>query len=73
MFKLLLLEDIEGFISDEPVVQYFHIAFPWRITYYTFDNIDPIQNAFAFQKNNEGENLLKEFNEFISDLNLDKI
>lgn len=73
MFKLLLLEDIEGFISDEPVVQYFHIAFPWRITYYTFDNVDPIQNAFAFQKNNEGENLLKEFNEFISDLNLDKI
>ena len=73
LLKLLLLEDIEGFIFDEPVVQYFQIAYPWRITYYTFDNLDIIQNAFGFQKNEKGEALLKEFNEFISSINLEKI
>ena len=73
LFGSLLLEDINAFIFDLPVVEYYEINFGWRITHYNFENMKPYQNAFAFQKNKEGEALLKEFNDFLKTIDLKSI
>ena len=73
LVKDLLLEETEGFIFDKPIVEYFEKKFYWRITYYDLDDIEPYKNAFAFQKTEEENILLKEFNEFIKTLNIKEI
>ena len=72
-FNSLLFEEINGFIFDQPIIEYFERKFPWRITYYTLDEVEPYNNAFAFQKNSEGEALSKEFNEFLKTINVQEI
>ena len=73
LVKDLLLEETEGFIFDKPIVEYFEKKFEWRITYYDLDDIEPYKNAFAFQKTEEENILLKEFNEFIKTLNIKEL
>ena len=65
IFNSLLMEEIEAFIFDLPVVEYYENNFGWRITHYTFEDMEAYKNGFAFQKNEEGEALLKEFNDFL--------
>ena len=68
----LLMKDIEGFIIDDIIAKYYQIAFNNKLSYYTLGTgIDDI--GFGFQKNANGEALLKEFNEFLSTINLDGI
>ena len=50
LFELLLREEITGFLMDGPLVQYYTMAFPSRIVYFSLDNQDVAQNAFGFQK-----------------------
>ena len=72
LFGLLLLEEINAFIFDLPVVEYYEINFGWRVTHYKL-NMEPYNNAFGFQKNEEGEALLKEFNDFLKTIDLKAI
>ena len=62
IYRSLLFEEIEGFLIDKPIVDYFVNRFPERVSYYP-DIFDQNNYGFGFQKNEEGENLLKEFNE----------
>ena len=73
LIKLLLLEEIEGFLFDKPVAEYFEKKYNWRLTYYEINDIEQHKNAFAFQQNIEGEALLKEFNEFLKTIDLKEI
>ena len=70
LLSLLLMEDIDGFIFDEPFVQYYQITFPYRVNYYVLEDQEPNKNAFAFQKNADGIALMEEFNAFIKTINL---
>ena len=65
----LLMKDIEGFIIDDVVAQYYQIAFNNKLSYYPL-GLGKDDIGFGFQKNAKGEALLKEFNEFIKTLNL---
>ena len=69
LYYHLLMKNIEGFIIDEVIADYYQIVFNNKVTYYRLD-IEEDNNAFGFQKNANGEALLNEFNEFISTLNL---
>lgn len=73
LIKLLLLEEIQGFLFDKPIAEYLVIKFLWRITNYDLEDLTKNKNAFAFQKNEEGKALVAEFNEFIKTLNLTEI
>lgn len=73
LLKLLLMEDIQGFIFDEPFIQYYKLKYPYRVNYYILEDQEPNQNAFAFQKNAAGEALMKEFNDFIKTIDLDSL
>ena len=65
----LLLENLQGFLTDDLVAKNYAKKFPDRITYYDM-NI-PNEFAFAFRK---GENsLLEEFNEFLKTQDLEKL
>lgn len=72
LYASLLLEDIEGFIIDKPISDYFSNRYPERITFYE-DILDKNNYGFGFQKNQEGEVLLKEFNQFLSEIDLDDL
>ena len=66
------MKDIEGFIIDDIIAQYYKIVFNNKLSYYHLDlREDDI--GFGFQKNANGEALLNEFNEFLSTLNLNGI
>ena len=73
VIKLLLLEEIQGFLFDKPVADYLSNKMSWRLTYYEIEDLKGNKNALAFQKNEEGEALLKEFNEFLKTINLKEI
>ena len=70
LIKKLLLEEIQGFIYDQPVVEYYANLFQHRLAIYVFDELEDNHNAFGFQKNDEGEALIKEFNEFLKTIDL---
>ena len=72
IFQALLMEEIEGFLMDEPNAEYFKIVYPERITYFP-ENFQENQYAFGFQKTNEGKILLDKFNQFLSNTNLKEI
>ena len=73
LVKLLLLEEIQGFLFDKPVAEYLKERYSWRLTYYDLEDLTEYKNAFAFQKNEQGNALLKEFNEFLKTINLKEI
>ena len=70
LIEQLLLEEIDGFIFDQPAIEYYVNLFKFRLSLYTFDELEPNQNAFGFQKNEEGEKLAKEFNEFLKTIDV---
>jgi len=72
IFQALLMEEIEGFLMDEPNAEYFKIVYPERITYFPED-FQENQYAFGFQKTDEGTILLDKFNQFLSNTNLKEI
>lgn len=69
----LLREEIQGFLFDEPFIEYYKLKYPLRITYYVLEDKEPNKNGFAFQKNEEGKALMNEFNEFIKTIDLKEI
>ena len=70
LIEQLLLEEIDGFIFDQPAIEYYVNLFKFRLSLYTFDELETNQNAFGFQKNEEGEKLAKEFNEFLKTIDV---
>ena len=68
LYEALLLEEIEGFLIDEPSAEYFELLYPDRLTYFR-DNFEENEYAFGVQDNN----LLNEFNEFLSNVNKTEI
>ena len=72
LYYHLLMKNIEGFIIDEIIAEYYQIIFLNKVSFYHLD-IEKDNNAFGFQKNAKGEALLNEFNEFLSTLNLKEI
>ena len=72
IYTTLLLEDIEGCLLDKPFVDYFINRYPERITVYP-EEFDINNYGFGFQKNTEGEKLMKEFNEFLSKTDIDAL
>ena len=73
LIKLLLLEEISGFLFDKTVADYLSEKYSWRLTYYNLEDLKNYKNAFAFQKNDEGKALLTQFNNFLKELNLKEI
>ena len=72
LFQALLMEEIEGFLMDEPYADYFRIVYPERITYFPESFLDN-QYGFGFQKTDEGNILLDKFNQFLSNTNIKEI
>ena len=66
----LLLEDIDGFLTDDIIGKYFEKKFPDRITYYDMNVSNDL--GFGFKKN-EDNALLKEFNEFLAKQDVEKL
>ena len=60
----LLAERIEGIIIDKVIADYFNNKYPNRITFYS-DILEENNYGFGFQKNEEGEILRNQFNEFL--------
>ena len=61
----LLAERIEGIIIDKVIADYFNNRYPNRITFYT-DILEENNYGFGFQKNEEGEILRNQFNDFLN-------
>ena len=72
LYANLLYQTFEGCLLDKPIVDYFVNRYPDRITYYP-DIFDENNYGFGFQKNGEGETLLKEFNEFLNNTDIDSL
>ena len=72
IYTQLLLEDLKGCLLDKPFVDYFMNRYPGRISVYPRD-FDTSNFGFGFQKNAEGEKLVKEFNEFLSKTDIDAL
>ena len=68
LYQGLLLEEIEGFLIDEPSAEYFELLYPNRLTYFR-KNYEENEYAFGVQ----GNDLLNEFNEFLSNVNKKEI
>lgn len=60
----LLAKRIEGIIIDKLIADYFNNRYPNRITLFT-DILEENNYGFGFQKNEEGEILRNQFNEFL--------
>ena len=65
----LLLENVDGFITDETIAKNFKNKFSNRITYYDMGISSKI--GFGFKK--DDNSLLTEFNEFLKTINLDAL
>ena len=72
LYYLLLMKEIDGFMTDEIIAQYYQIIINNKLSYYHLD-IEDDDIGFGFQKNANGEALLNEFNEFVSTLNLNSL
>ncbi len=69
LLYILLMEEIQGFISDETIAINFEKKFPDRITYYLID----VYNNFGFGFKKTDDTLLQEFNEFLKTVDTDKL
>ena len=72
IYTSLLIDDISGCLLDKPLVDYFVNRYPDTITVYPED-FDVNNYGFGFQKNTEGEKLMKEFNEFLNKTDIDAL
>ena len=69
LLYILLMEEIQGFLSDETVAIDFQKKFPERITYYPID----VYNNLGFGFKKDDDTLLKEFNEFLQNVDTQKL
>ena len=72
IYTALLFREIEGCLLDKPFVDYFVNRYPKSVTAYS-DVFDLNNYGFGFQKNSEGEKLMKEFNEFLAKTDTDAL
>ena len=72
IYTSLLLEETYGCLLEKPIVDYFVNRYPERVTFYP--KIFELNNySFGFQRNEEGEILSKQFNEFLSKTDIDAL
>ena len=64
LYVELFAEKIEGIIIDKVIAEYFENRYPKRISLYT-DILEENNYGFGFQKNDEGEILRNQFNDFL--------
>ena len=72
LYTELLYKNIEGFLIDKTIADYFQNRYPDRLTFYTENYLDN-SYAFGFQKNDEGEKLINEFNDFLSNFDTESL
>ena len=72
LFQNLMVDEYEGFLMDEPNAEYFKSQYPNRVTYFP-DNFGNNDYGFAFQKNEKGNILKEEFNEYLKSINFKEI
>ena len=66
----LLMEEIEGFLTDETTAQNFQRKYPERVTYYKIEVVD---NDFGFGFKKDDTSLLEEFNTFLKTIDKDAL
>ncbi len=66
----LLMEEIQGFLTDETMAQNFQKKYPERVTYYKIEGVD---NDFGFGFKKDDTSLLEEFNTFLKTIDKDAL
>ena len=72
LFEYLMMDQFEGFIMDRPSAEYFKSEYPDRITYFTESYYDS-EYGFAFQKNDKGNKLKTDFNDYLGSVDFKEI
>jgi polar amino acid transport system substrate-binding protein len=68
----LLAERIEAIIIDKVIADYFNNRYPQKISFFS-DELEKNNYGFGFQKNEEGEILRNQFNEFLKKIDRDAL
>ncbi len=63
---------IKGFLIDEPIADHFRLLYPQILDYYNTDLLNN-QYGFGFKKDENGNALLNEFNQYLSNVNLTEL
>lgn len=63
----LLAERIEAIIIDKVIADYFNNRYPQKISFFS-DELEKNNYGFGFQKNEEGEILRNQFNDFLKNI-----
>ena len=66
----LLMNEIQGFLTDETVAQSFQRKFPERVTYFKIEGVD---NNLGFGFKKDDTSLLEEFNTFLKTIDKDAL
>ena len=72
LYKQLLYKNIDGFVIEKPIVDYFYNNIPEIVAYYN-ETYGENKYGFGFQKNENGSIILEEFNDFLASTNLSEI
>ena len=72
LYKQLLYKNIDGFVIEKPIVDYFYNNIPEIVAYYN-ETFGENKYGFGFQKNENGSIILEEFNDFLASTNLSEI
>ena len=72
LFEGLMMDEFEGFLMDKPNAEYFKSEYPDRITYFT-ENYYDTKYGFAFQKNDKGNKLKTEFNDYLKSIDFKEL
>jgi polar amino acid transport system substrate-binding protein len=68
----LLAERVEALILDKVIADYFNNRYPQKVSFYS-DELEKNNYGFGFQKNEEGEILRNQFNEFLKKIDRDAL
>ena len=66
----LIMNEIQGFLTDETVAQNFQRKFPERVTYFKIEGVD---NNLGFGFKKDDTSLLEEFNTFLKTIDKDAL
>ena len=72
LLENLMMDEFEGFLLDELSAESFKSEYPDRITYFT-ENFYDNDYGFAFQKNNKGNTLKTEFNDYLKSIDFKEL
>ena len=72
LFEGLMMDEFEGFLMDEANAESFKSEYPDRITYFP-DSLEDTEYGFAFKKNNKGNKLKTEFNEYLKSIDFKEL